>query len=109
MLEELGQPAPLAHVGLGPEAQRAILLEQPLHGFERHPLIGKRRDIAVAELTAIAVARARAYRRFPLEQRHTKAGLEQPPGRSQADHTAADDNYLLHDVPLHYSMAEYAR
>ena len=100
LAEEAGQPGPLAQVGLRLEAQRAVFLEQPLDGLQRHAGVGQRRHVAVAQLAAIAMAGAARHVGRAVDQGHLVAGLEQPPGRGQADDTAADDNYLLHPATL---------
>jgi len=88
----------LVGVERGLEAQRAVFLEQPLDGFQRHAGVRQRRDVAVAQLAAIAMAGAGCHVGRALDQAYVMAGLEQPPGRSQPDDAAADDDYFL--LPL---------
>jgi hypothetical protein len=100
--QESGQPAPLVGVELRLEAQRPVFLEQPLQGFHRHTGIGQRRHVAIAELAAILVAGGGAHAWRAIEQGDLVPGFQQPPGRGQADDTAADYDDFLHPGLLTY-------
>ncbi len=92
-------PGPLVPAQLGLEAQRAVRVQQPAQGLERHAGIGQGRDIAVAELAAIGTAGALGQGGLALHQRDLVPFLGQGPGSGQTDHPTPDHHNLLHPVP----------
>jgi len=89
VVQHLRQPQVLGGIGLGADAQRRMLLQQPFDGFQWHPGRGPRRGIAEGQLPGVGETGFQPRTGLAFEHTDLMPGLAQIPGTGDTDHAAA--------------------